>query len=544
MYLNIIIKRLIKNKKEQDMILNQETDKEKIEALEKLGYTKTYVIDMFQEYFNCRYIDLKKEKISIDLINSFNKEELMLNSTIPISYSESDNIIIFASSHLEGKEEIGEIKRIIESKGMTLKLYFAFDYEIEEKFQEIISTGKVIEDEIVDEGVSQWVDEVMKIGVEEGASDIHIEAKETSIIVRYRIDGLLTMKKTYPTDEHMISRIMIRIKNLAEGMDMSEKRRSQDGRISDYIINGKAYDFRVSILKTIANEKVVMRIIDKHSKIFKFDDMGFSQKEIEIIKKHLDQPNGIIYIAGATGTGKTTTLYSMVDYRNTDLVNIYTIEDPVEKIIPSLNQIEINEKAGVTFESTMEALVRQDPDIVVVGEVRSKETGNLALSLSLAGRLVLTTIHANTALDTLSRLYSMGMDPYLVGTSARLIMSQRLVRTVCPYCHSHEVPNKKESAWIEEYCLKKDLDPKLYLNKKYVKANGCEKCHGGYHGRTVIAEMIEVNKNLTNLISNQASMDKIESAAKESGLVEFKDSIFKKIEEGVTTIEESIRVIG
>ena len=348
--------------------------------------------------------------------------------------------------------------------------------------------------------------------------------------VRFRLDGILVehMKTSAKAYKAIISRIKI-----MANLNISEKRLPQDGRIY-LIVDSKPVDFRVSTMPTSKDEKVVMRVLDKSSFMVSKEKLGFSPEGIEIYDSLLAKPYGLILVVGPTGSGKTTTLYSMLNQLNDVEKNILTIEDPVEYELQGINQSQINYKAGLDFASALRAFLRQDPDIIMVGEIRDHDTAEIAIRASLTGHLVLSTLHANTAVGAISRLSDMGMDSFLITSSLVGVVAQRLVRKICPFC-KHEY----QAGIGEKKALNYDLDKDLTL----YKGEGCDKCNNtGYKGRLGIYEMIQVTKQIRDLIDQGAKEDVILAKANELGMKTMRQDAAMKVMSGQTSVEEMIRV--
>ncbi|WP_461832704.1 GspE/PulE family protein [Aquifex sp.] len=373
--------------------------------------------------------------------------------------------------------------------------------------------------------------------VKRGASDIHIEPQEKKVIVRFRIDGVLRIFKDFPSA--IKDGLVTRIKIMAN-MDISEKRKPQDGRIR-VNVSGKKIDLRVNTVPVVYGEKVVMRIQDaeKYLKV-RLEDIGFEPDNLEKYRKAIWKPWGMILVSGPTGSGKTTTLYASIMERNKPDVNIMTVEDPVEVSIPGVNQVQVNERIGLTFAEVLRAFLRQDPDIILVGEIRDKETAEIAVRASLTGHLVFSTVHANDAPTTVTRLVDMGIEPFLVGSSLIMVVAQRLIRKLCPKC--------KEKAEIPKDVLLRlgiieDPSEEVVIYKAH--EGGCEYCnHTGYKGRTAVHEVLEVDDELKTLIVRGANHDEIRKKAIERGMrTLYKDGLMK-VKKGLTSIEEVNRVLA
>jgi type IV pilus assembly protein PilB len=359
--------------------------------------------------------------------------------------------------------------------------------------------------------------------VKEKASDIHIEPFREKINVRFRVDGILY--KIAPPSQHLLPALISRIKILSR-MDIAEKRLPQDGGFT-VKIEDRLIDFRVSVVPTIFGEKAVIRILDKESIAFELDMLGFTQENLSLFKKSIAKPYGLIFITGPTGSGKSTTLYSALNYIVTPKKNILTIEDPVEYQISGVNQTQIKPDIGLTFAEGLHSFLRQDPDIIMVGEVRDLETAVICIRASLTGHLVLSTLHTNDALSAITRLVDIGIEPYLVASSLLLLMAQRLIRKLCPKCKR---PVKMPEDIARHYNISK---------RDIFAAGGCDFCRNtGYRGRIAIHEILLVNQELRQLIANRADISRIKDMAKRDGMKTLPENGLVKVVEGVTSIDE------
>lgn len=398
------------------------------------------------------------------------------------------------------------------------------------------------------------VDTLLKHAILQSASDIHIEPLEKEVIVRYRIDGVLHDAMTLPKD--VASGIVARIKVLSN-LKLDEHRLPQDGRFKiekeDYKIS-----FRVSILPIFDGEKIVMRLLDESSHGLTLEKMGLTGEPLEKVRREIAKPNGIILVTGPTGSGKTTTLYTAMDILNTADVNISTVEDPVEYRMPRVNQTQINPKIGMTFAAALRALLRQDPDIIMVGEIRDQETLEIALHAAMTGHLVLSTLHTNSAAATLPRMLDMGAEPFLIASTVNVIVAQRLVRRLCVDCRkSYRLDSKEVESLGKSYdleslfeFLKKDpslkkamAEVKSFEDIEFFQAVGCEQCGSeGYRGRIGIYEVLEMDTDIRKLVTQSATSEALETKARENGMATMVEDGFSKIVQGVTTIEEVLRV--
>jgi type IV pilus assembly protein PilB len=375
--------------------------------------------------------------------------------------------------------------------------------------------------------IVKLVNGIITQAVKSRASDIHIEPYETFLRVRYRVDGELIEIMT--PSRAAQSAIVTRIKIMAK-LDISEKRLPQDGRI-ELNIDGRDIDLRISTLPTVYGEKVVMRLLDRSNFITSKRMIGLSDKNLEMFDSILKNTNGIILLTGPTGSGKSTTLYSALVELNKVNRNIVTVEDPVEYKLTGVNQVQVNQKAGLTFASGLRSILRQDPDVIMIGEIRDAETAQIAVRSAITGHLVLSTIHTNDAPSTISRIVDMGIEPFLVANSVVGIIAQRLVRKICDNCRVEYVPDEDEKT----YLIEKD--------KKVFKGTGCKFCNGtGYTGRTAIHEVMVITKEIRNMINKGQSVDELRDMSRMQGTTSLKESCLDLVHSGITSVEELVKV--
>ena len=385
----------------------------------------------------------------------------------------------------------------------------------------------------VEEPVVQLVNGILIKAIKSGASDIHIEPYERSLRVRYRVDGVLFNAMNLPIKikNSMTSRLKIMAK-----LDIAERRLPQDGRIKLRIGKSREIDFRVSVLPCLFGEKTVLRILDKSNLQVDLTKLGFEEGALNNFMDALNKPYGMILVTGPTGSGKTTTLYSALNYLNKPGINIMTVEDPVEYNFAGINQVQVKEEIGLTFASALRSFLRQSPDIIMVGEIRDFETAEIVVKAALTGHLVLSTLHTNDAPSSISRLLNMGIEPFLVSSSIILIMAQRLVRKVCPQCREEEK--------IPPPALMKIGFPEEDANKvKCYKGRGCNACNGsGYKGRIALYEVMPVGSEIKEMVLEGASVDEIKNTAIRLGMNTLRVSGLNKIKEGITSVEEVLRI--
>jgi type IV pilus assembly protein PilB len=385
---------------------------------------------------------------------------------------------------------------------------------------------------VEDAPVVKLVNLMIGDAIKDRATDIHIEPFEDGLVVRFRIDGVLQEVMRPPKASHpgIISRVKILSK-----LNIAEKRLPQDGRFT-VKATGRELDMRVSILPTVNGEKVVMRLLDKSAFVFSLTTLGFDDDSGKIFRRWIRQPYGMIIISGPTGAGKSTTLFASLQEIKSEADNITTVEDPVEYHIPGVNQVQTKAIIGLTFANTLRSILRQDPDKLLIGEIRDEETADIAVKFALTGHLVFSTVHANDAPSTITRLLDIGVPPFLLGSCLNLVMAQRLVRRICTNCREEFVPTDGELAGIM-------VDRKAAEGKKFFRGRGCAHCRNtGYYGRTGIFEILEMKQNVRKLVFDNHNQEEIRSLAIENGMETLRDAALRKIFLGITTIQEMMRV--
>ena len=392
-----------------------------------------------------------------------------------------------------------------------------------------LAEGDLSSQDVQSSPVVQLVTSMVEQAARQRASDIHIEAKEDSVRVRFRIDGSLYEKFTYSI--HLLPAIMARLKIIG-GMDIAEKRKPQDGRFT-ILVDKREYDIRVSVLPTVYGEKCVMRLAQKKALTRNKSELGFSPSELKAFDDILKNPNGILLVTGPTGSGKSTTLYTALSELNKEDVNIVTVEDPVEANIDGINQVQVNVKAELTFASALRSILRQDPDIIMIGEIRDGETAQIAVQASITGHLVVSTLHTNSAAGSISRLINMGVEGYLLADSLVGIIAQRLVRRLCPYCKKPHLITDTERRIMG---IRADVNPEIY------EPVGCERCDNtGYSGRIGIYEIMKITPPLKELISKTASVSELKQMGMREGMHTLRQSATMLVIKGITSVHEMIK---
>ncbi len=477
--------------------------------------------------FSCVPIALKNNILDVAMadpldLNMMKDLQFITGYNIQPAISTPSQIMELLMKHYHPEKTIGEVA---DEFGGEELMEFMPEKEVDEEEVDDLRDMK-------DSPFVKMVDLIIRNAIKKGASDVHIEAQENQVRVRNRVDGVLQDSIKLPkwTQPIIISRIKV-----LGGMDIAEKRLPQDGRIRVRAKN-VSVDLRVSTLPTYYGEKAVIRILNKEESFLSVEDLGFGPKSLEAINNFISQPQGMILITGPTGSGKTSTLYACLKRVMSDEVNIVTVEDPVEYELSGINQVQIHEKVGLTFPYVLRSILRQDPNVIMVGEIRDEETAEIALQASLTGHLVLSTLHTNDAPAAITRLVDIGMPPYMIASSVIGIVAQRLVRKICPDCKEQYVPST-------------DLLSRMGLDKRelpftFYRGTGCSTCGNvGYKGRTVIEEVMIMGRQIRDLVQTGASDDKLREAAMATGMTTLGISGLQKIEEGITSLDEVLKAV-
>ncbi len=536
-------------------------DQEKIggrvgELLVKKGVlSDNQITEALAKYLSVDYVrmdDIEKVDLSIArlLPEQISKRFCLVaygqeDEMITVAMADPLNVVAIDTVELTIKQKI---KPVISSKAEILNtiemVYHGLDIE-EQQLRDLVELevdegADGLSDEFDDSNeaeatkapVIRFVDLLLHQAAKAKASDIHVEPQERSMSVRMRIDGVLT--EMVPPAKSMQAAVITRIKILS-GLDIAERRHPQDGRLK-IRVEAKNIDVRVSVIPTIYGEKIVMRILDSSAASHDVNKIGFSPKNLEIFKNALNQPHGIVVVTGPTGSGKSTTLYSALNYLKDPTKNITTVEDPVEYRMHGINQVQVKSEIDLTFASCLRSILRQDPDIILIGEIRDKETVDIAIKAALTGHLVLSTFHTNDAPSTISRMVYMGIEPYLLASTLNLVIAQRLVRRICEHC--------KEPVQLDELMLKKlQITPEQAAENVFYHGAGCKKCNGtGYSGRLAVFEFLAINSDLRELIVRGATEKELRQAARDAGCGGLMDSGVRNMIAGNTTAEEVMRV--
>jgi type IV pilus assembly protein PilB len=518
----------------------------------KLGaITEEDLTDFLSELYNVSVIDLSELEIDPNVIKLIPGDVASKFQVVPVQrkgrkltvamLNPSDIFAIDDIKFLTGYEvqpliaSESHIKKAIDryydSADSMATVMKSMEEEVELVEDQADDDAQGVADEAEQAPIVKLVNSLITDAVRKSASDIHVEPYERSLRVRFRIDGVLyeMMAPPFRLKAAMVSRLKI----MAE-LDIAERRIPQDGRIKLRTL-GKTIDLRVSTLPTIFGEKVVMRILDRSNLSIDLTTIGFEEKALENFMRAIRSPYGIVLVTGPTGSGKTTTLYSALAKISTPQVNIMTAEDPVEYNIEGINQVQVHEEIGLTFASALKAFLRQDPNIVMVGEIRDLETGSIATKAALTGHLVLSTLHTNDAPSSINRMIDMGIEPFLVASSTNLILAQRLVRRICKHC-------KTEVKLHEEAVRELGLDPDEAKDMVFHEGAGCVECNNtGYRGRQGVFEVMPVTPEVRDLILDRAPTSEIRRQAREDGMMTLREDALLKLKKGVTTAEEVLK---
>lgn len=473
---------------------------------------------------------LKKYECIPFELDAYNANILHLAMADPMDMAAIDDISIVTNLQIEPYiASAKEIRAAIDRCYGAMETMDAANRFTRERAMLRGEADEIEEADVSDAPIVQLVRSLIEQAIRQRASDIHIEALEEKVRVRYRIDGALYEKMVY--DNSLLPAIATRIKIMG-GMDISEKRKPQDGRMT-VAVDRQEYDIRISSIPTVHGEKIVMRLSSKLSLTREKKQLGLSEEELAHFDHMMSSPYGIIFVTGPTGSGKSTTLYTALSELNKEAVNIVTVEDPVEADIDGINQIQVNPKVDLTFASALRSILRQDPDIIMIGEIRDRETASIAVQASITGHLVVSTMHTNNAVGTLNRIADMGIERYLVADSMIGVIAQRLVRKLCPHCR------KKRLATVEE---KRLLRVAPEAETEVYEPVGCNFCnHTGYFGRIGVFEIMEVNEEIRTLISTNAGTEELIAAAKRNGMRTLRENGIRYVLDGTTSMDEMLK---
>ena len=496
--------------------------------------------------------EIPEDAVQVELVKKLPLSYLKKYNILPLSFQDKRLSIITNLPFLDNI--LLELKTVFQARSIEISLCTRNEIitainrvygQVEDEADEIIEDldkesddflteleqGSIdLLDEADDAPIIKLVNHILTRAVRSGASDIHIEPYEHKLKVRFRLDGILYDFLTLPRKihAHMVSRVKI-----MAGLNIAEKRLPQDGRI-EIKIGNREVDLRVSTLPTSFGERIVLRLLEKGIRLLALTDIGMEKDDLATLKNLLNLSHGIILVTGPTGSGKTTTLYAALSHINSPDKNILTIEDPIEYRLEGINQTQVNAKIGLTFASALRSMVRQDPDVILVGEIRDIETAEIAIQAALTGHLVFSTLHTNDAPSAVTRLIDMGIEPFLVSSSVRAILAQRLVRVLCPECKEQYMPSAIEK---EQLSLSQENNNVIY------RAVGCENClQTGYKGRTAIFELMVLNDEIQSLILKSSDANVIRKKAMQMGMKTLRQDGMEKVKQGITTLSEVLRV--
>ncbi len=537
---DILIKENIITEKQLNEALKKKKPGEKIgETLIRLKIVnELQILKALEESTGIKRVSLQNQEIDKSILSYLTEDFCRRNVIMPFKI---EGYKLFYATNDPLQFAVGEEIRML--TGFQPKAFSAPKNEILSQIEKHYAFTKTLKDLGVTEEKKEYiieiseetpmiklVNQILTAAIFQRASDIHIDPLDESSHIRYRIDGVLDTVRKLPIKIHkqMVNRIKVMGK-----MDITETRTPQDGRIQT-TIQGRKIDLRISTLPTVRGEKVVMRILNINDSNNKISNLGFTKKEEKIIRNMIFKPNGIILVSGPTGSGKTTTLYAFINELNDPGVNIVTVEDPVEIKMEGVNQVQVHSEINLTFANALRSILRQDPNIIMIGEIRDKETADISIRASLTGHLVLSTIHTNSSIKTISRLLDMGIEPFLIASSLTGVISQRLVRRLCPECSYWDNLKENEKEIFERNGIKID---------KIKRAKGCPSCNfKGYSGRLGIFEILSVSKDMELLISQNRPISEIRKLAVKEGLTELLISGLNSVKKGETTLEEVLKV--
>ena len=543
-----IYKKLVKQKDAQEIL--DECSRLNVGVrdylLAKETITELTELEALAEYYCMPCVEIDMLDIDKNLFDLFSFDFMKKHKIIPISYDKNGVLLVATGKPLDcrAKSAISvqltckcdyilvppvQIDRYVDSISAVISTSAALsDLNTEKTEQQVAllqgNLGAANEGDVINNPAVRLVDSVIREAIPYRASDIHIEPFEKIVRVRYRIDGDLQDRAEFPVEAY--SAICARLKIMA-GMNIAERRVPQDGRIN-MNVGGKEYDFRVSTLPTVFGEKFVIRVLDKTSFHFTRADLGFTEDENVVVDKMLARPHGIILLTGPTGCGKSTTLYSFLKEVNNPKVNIVTVEDPVEFTMAGINQTQVNAKANMTFAAALRSILRQDPDIIMIGEIRDEETAEIAVRSAITGHIVFSTLHTNDAPGAILRLQDMGVDNYLVADALVGVIAQRLVKRLCPACKKKGRTNPKEMEIL-------GIDEPVSI----ARPQGCQFCNNtGYKGRIAVHEVMYINDTMKTAVMSERNLDVLRKLAGENGMITLWNSCKSLVFKGITSIQE------
>ncbi|HEU4481289.1 MAG TPA: type II secretion system ATPase GspE [Actinomycetota bacterium] len=520
----------------------------------ELGYvTEAGLVSILAEQLGLEFVDLQETPIDPSAVALVPEQTARRHNCIPVKVENGNRLVVAMAdpANVVAIDDIRaiagrDIRTVVATKAdviTAIARYYRIDRTaetlVEEAAAEQDEVEKTLEEQLSAAGaedapIIKLVNLLITQAVNDRASDIHIEPGEKDLRVRYRIDGVLHEVMNPP--KSVQAGITSRLKIMAE-INIAERRIPQDGRLG-IVVQGKQIDIRMATLPTVYGEKIVMRLLDKSSVLLQLSDLGFLPQNFQRFQESYKKPYGAILVTGPTGSGKSTTLYATLNILNKPNVNVITVEDPVEYRLPGVNQIQTNPKAGLTFASALRSILRADPDVCLIGEIRDRETAQIAIEAALTGHLVLSTLHTNDAPSALTRLVEMGIEPFLVASSLDCIVAQRLARKLCPRCKQSYTPTEEELIRCRFPWEKGQPIPELF------RPTGCTSCgNTGYKGRMALHEVMQVTEEIERLVAENASADAMGKVARQQGMLTLRADGLEKVRQGLTSIEEVLRVV-
>lgn len=505
--------------------------------------TEQQLIEVLEFQLGIPHVQLYRQTIDPRIVNSIPRRLAEQHQILPFRM-ENNKLVVAMSDPLDyyAIDEVHmatglQVIPVLTSKdelSRAIKRHYGLQDSVDEIMQSLSENEEAYEldhdEEDEHSPVVKTVNQIITQAVLLGASDVHIDPQEASIKVRYRVDGIMRTEQVLSIS--MLNVITARIKIMAK-LNVAEKRLPQDGRV-EMMVDYRRIDIRISILPTIHGEKVVMRILDTGQAILDINKLDFSERNLELFKQGIESAHGIMLITGPTGSGKTTTLYAAMSRINNEEVNIVTVEDPIEYQLEGINQVQVNSKIGLTFANGLRSILRQDPDIVVVGEIRDVETAEISVRSAMTGHLVLSTLHTNSAVNSITRLIDMGIEPFLVSSALNCIVTQRLIRRVCIDCKTTRPATDDEKRYFESHRM--TIEHIAY-------GTGCEKCNrSGYQGRMGIHEVLVMDSTLRKMVIQKSTDDEYLAYAKSKGFVPMLEDGLSKVVQGYSSVEEVLRV--
>jgi type IV pilus assembly protein PilB len=540
---------------EEARSIHQKTPRKRIgQILMEMGVVKeAELLACLAEQYELPFIRVERDMVSPAALERLDKAFIEAHKVLPLALENGRLVVatadptnVFLLDEVQRKTRLPLVMKVCPSEDIKAVLN-AFneghttDYQVDDLIKNIqdddVEIVNTAEEDIADlervaaeSPIIKFVNYIIFNAVKEGASDIHLEPGDRKLKIRYRIDGILFETMNPPHNMH--APVISRIKIMAN-LDIAQRRLPQDGRIR-VAIHGRNVDMRVSTLPTCHGEKIVIRILDTGQTQRSLEELGLEPDTLEIMKHQIARPHGIVLVTGPTGSGKSTTLYACLRTMDVNRLNISTVEDPVEYQLEGTSQVQMHERIGMTFATALRSLLRQDPDVIMVGEIRDEETARIAVQASLTGHLVLSTLHTNDAPSSITRLINIGIEPYLIAASTNAVLAQRLVRRTCRHCPVPYTPPAEEKSFMEMHGFNAD---------NLVRGAGCDRCrHTGFQGRVGLYELLPIDDTYRDIVSRDPGVSELRRVSKERGMVTLREDGFRKVAAGTTTIDEVMRV--